>query len=93
MQIDSYNQLGDTAVYWIDNEGGRAQRLEVDARLGKKKKKVRIEAEFQQIAGGSYQILRARILYPKQDMEIVVEIFDFVHREGAASDTIPLVSP
>ena len=89
VQLDSYNQLGDSAVYWIDNKLRRAQRLEVDARLGKKKRKVRIEVEFQPIEGGTIQVGRARVLYPKQDMEIVIEFFDFVHREGSAPESSP----
>jgi hypothetical protein len=79
IQIDSYNQAGDTVIYWLDDSNQRVTRLEVAARL--KKDRVSVVADYQLLEGGASIAARTRVKVPGKKLEILHESFDFVRRD------------
>lgn len=82
LQADSFNQGGDSVVWWMEEGTRRLLRLEVTAKWNRRP--VRIEAECGRLPDGPDSITRAVVRVPKEDLEIVFEFSEFISAEAAS---------
>lgn len=79
IQIESYNQAGDTVVYWLEDSDQRVARLEVETRLDKDR--VTIVTDYQKIENGPNVAAHTIVKVPGKNLEIRHESFDYVLRD------------
>ena len=78
LHINSYNQSGDSVLFWMDDSTRRAKRIEVTSRL--KKDTVSIFGIFRTLPDGPDVLASATVKIGKKKWEIRIQNFDIVFR-------------
>ena len=76
LHITSYNQSGDSVLFWMDDSTRRAKRIEVTSRL--KKDTVSIFGIFRTLPDGPDILASATVKTGKKKWEIRIQNFDIV---------------
>jgi len=77
-------QPNDSMIVWIDANTRRQRRIEINSSYDEKP--VRIVSEFKDLAGGPTYMARSVVDYPREELTLTVENFDYQHDSQSLSE-------
>jgi len=77
-------QPNDSMIVWIDANTRRQRRIEINSSYDEKP--VRIVSEFKDIAGGPTYMARSVVDYPREELTLTVENFDYQRDSQSLSE-------
>jgi len=77
-------QPNDSMIVWIDANTRRQRRIEINSSYDEKP--VRIISEFKDLAGGPTYLARSVVDYPREELTLTVENFDYQRDSQSLSE-------
>lgn len=77
-------QANDSMIVWIDANTRRQRRIEINSSYDEKP--VRIVSEFKDLAGGPTYMARSVVDYPREELTLTVENFDYQRDSQSLSE-------